>query len=90
MQKGETIVAPAAQWMTVRCSTGGTSLCIILLFFSLVSAIFLIFFHIPFPDKILHSNEYLLAKIRFDTAENEPLEVRNIIEEASSKLPKNM
>ena len=75
MQKGETIVAPAAQWMTVRCSTGGTSLCIILLFFSLVSAIFRIFFHIPFPDKILHSNEYLLAKIRFDTAENEPLKV---------------
>ena len=40
-----------------------------------ISYFFLIFFNIPFPDKILHSNEYLLAKIRFDTAENEPLKV---------------
>ena len=33
------------------------------------------FFSIPFYDKIFHSNEYLLAKIGVDTAENEPLKV---------------
>ena len=35
--------------------------------------------HVPFLnllfEQIANSNEYLLAKIRFDTAENEPLKV---------------
>jgi len=48
---------------------------IVIFFFSLVPEHFLIFFHILFPDKILHSNEYSLAKIGVDTAENEPLKV---------------
>ena len=31
-----------------------------------------------FPDKILHSNEYLITKFGFHTAENEPCKVRTL------------
>ena len=40
---------------------------------------FSVFPHVPFLnllfEQIANSNDYLLAKIRFDTAENEPLRV---------------
>ena len=68
MQKGETKVALVAQWMAAMFNRGYMNVFFIVIFS-------FPFFSIPFHDKILHSNEYLLAKIRFDTAENEPLKV---------------
>ena len=68
MQKGETKVALVAQWMVAMFSRGYMNVFFIVIFS-------FPFFSIPFYDKIFHSNEYLLANIRFDTAENEPLKV---------------
>ena len=68
MQIGETKVALVAQWMAAMFNMDYMKMyCIAIFSFP--------FFSIPFHDKILHSNEYLLTKIRFDTAESEPLKV---------------
>ena len=68
MQKGEAKVALVAQWMAAMFNRGYMNVFFIVIFS-------FPFFSIPFHDKILHSNEYLLAKISFDTAENGPLKV---------------
>ena len=65
MQKGETEVALVAQWMAAMFNRGYMNVFFIVIFS-------FPFFSIPFYDKIFHSNEYLLAKAGFDTAENEP------------------
>ena len=44
----------------------------------------------PFHDKIFYSNEYSLAKIRFDTAENEPLKVCQKIAKSYKNVRKNI